>query len=57
MVTGWRFLALAGSIFLAAVFVVRGVLALLDRRRMHHGDSVTEQWLAKHRVTCSGSSR
>ena len=49
MVTGWRFLALSGGIFIVTIGIVRGVRALLDRRA-HDGDSVTEQWLADHRV-------
>ncbi|MBI3320251.1 MAG: hypothetical protein HYZ89_06680 [Candidatus Omnitrophica bacterium] len=49
MVTGWPFLALAGSIILAAVDVIRGVMALLNRGAKRD-DAVSEEWLAHRRV-------
>ena len=50
MVSGWPFLAISGGIFLGTIGVVRGVLALLDRRAKQR-DSMTEQWLADQRRT------
>lgn len=51
MVTGWRFLALSGTLFALVVAVVRGVLALVDRRAKSTHPFVSEQWLAEHHVS------
>jgi len=48
MVTGWRFLAVAGGIFLVTVIVVRGILAVLAHRAIRNG-SISEHWLHAHR--------
>ena len=57
MATGWGFLALSGGIFLSAVVIIRGMMALIDRRG-HRADSVTERWLTDHLVEApSGRTR
>ena len=49
MVTGWRFLTVAGGIFLVAVIVVRAILSMLARRAIRNG-SVSEQRLETDRA-------
>jgi len=49
MVTGWRFLAVSGGIFLAVVGIVQAVATLVDRYTKRI-DPLTEQWGAEHRV-------